>query len=88
MNYYVFIFIFSREQKNKMGRTMCRMVLRGSLLFSVGVFFALVLNLLQVQRNVTLFNPDVLDSLFSSAWWVPPSCGTAAGKIVFYVLHS
>lgn len=49
------------------------------MLFSVGVFLALVLNLLQVQRNVTLFPPDVISSIFSSAWWVPPCCGTASG---------
>lgn len=49
------------------------------MLFSVGVFLALVLNLLQVQRNVTLFPPDVLSSIFSSAWWVPPCCGTSSG---------
>lgn len=49
------------------------------MLFSVGVFLALVLNLLQVQRNVTLFPPDVLSSIFSSAWWVPPCCGSASG---------
>ena len=52
---------------------------RGLVLFSIGVFLALVLNLLQVQRQVTVFPPEVLASLFSSAWWVPPSCGTAAG---------
>ena len=68
-----------------MTQSLCQMSLRGGLLFTVGVFFALVLNLLQVQRNVTLFNPDVLDSLFSSAWWVAPSCGTAAGmKIMVF----
>lgn len=55
------------------------LLIRGAVLFSVGVFLALVLNLLQVQRNVTLFPPDVLSSIFSSAWWVPPCCGTAAG---------
>ncbi|KAL5006594.1 hypothetical protein ScPMuIL_015400 [Solemya velum] len=58
-----------------------RMVLRGSVLFVVGVFFALVLNLLQIQREVTVFPPEVLASLFSSAWWVPPSCGMAAATI-------
>lgn len=58
------------------------LLIRGSLLFAVGVFLALVLNLLQVQRNVTLFPPDpVLSSIFSSAWWVPPCCGTAAAVI-------
>ncbi len=55
------------------------LVIRGAMLFSVGVFLALVLNLLQVQRNVTLFPPDVISSIFSSAWWVPPCCGTASG---------
>jgi len=53
---------------------------RGFVLFIIGAIFALVLNLLQVQRQITLF-PDVLDNVFSSAWWVPPSCGTAAGMI-------
>ncbi|KAI5933687.1 Insulin-induced gene 2 protein [Manis javanica] len=40
-----------------------------------------VLNLLQIQRNVTLFPPDVIASIFSSAWWVPPCCGTASAVI-------
>jgi hypothetical protein len=57
------------------------LVSRGCVLFLTGVFFALVLNLLQVQRQVTVFPPEVLASLFSSAWWVPPSCGTAAAVI-------
>lgn len=57
------------------------LVIRGAMLFSVGVFLALVLNLLQVQRNVTLFPPDVLSSIFSSAWWVPPCCGSASGAL-------
>lgn len=53
---------------------------RGFVLFVIGAIFALVLNLLQVQRQITLF-PGVLDNVFSSAWWVPPSCGTAAAVI-------
>lgn len=56
------------------------LVIRGVVLFFIGVFLALVLNLLQIQRNVTLFPPDVITSIFSSAWWVPPCCGTASGK--------
>ncbi|KAK1335292.1 hypothetical protein QTO34_004877 [Cnephaeus nilssonii] len=51
---------------------------RSLVLFSVGVVLALVLNLLQVQRNVTLFPEEVIATIFSSAWWVPPCCGTAA----------
>uniref|UniRef100_H3B8S7 Insulin-induced gene protein n=1 Tax=Latimeria chalumnae TaxID=7897 RepID=H3B8S7_LATCH len=54
------------------------LLIRGVVLFSIGVFLALVLNLLQVQRNVTLFPPDVIASIFSSAWWVPLCCGTAS----------
>lgn len=57
-------------------------ITRGVVLFLTGVFFALVLNLLQVQRQVTVFPPEVLASLFSSAWWIPPSCGTAAGMLL------
>ncbi|XP_045693769.1 insulin-induced gene 1 protein [Phyllostomus hastatus] len=54
---------------------------RGLVLFSVGVVLALVLNLLQVQRNVTLFPDEVIATVFSSAWWVPPCCGTAAAVV-------
>jgi len=68
----------------KMSGKLATLILRGSVLFIIGVFFALVLNLLQVQRQVTLF-PDVLDNVFSSAWWVPPSCGTAAGLSNYYL---
>ncbi|KAI7808967.1 insulin-induced gene 2 protein [Triplophysa rosa] len=57
------------------------LLIRAAALFTVGVFLALVLNLLQVQRNVTLFPPDVISSIFSSAWWVPPCCGSAAALI-------
>lgn len=57
------------------------LLVRGCVLFFVGVFLALVLNLLQIQRNVTLFPPDVISSIFSSAWWVPLCCGTASAVI-------
>jgi len=59
-------------------QTLRSLILRGALLFAVGVVFAFVLNLLQIQRNVTKFSSDLIDNLFKSAWWVPPSCGTAA----------
>lgn len=57
-----------------------RLLLRGVVLFIIGVLFSLVLNLLQVQRQVTQF-PDIIDNVFSSAWWVPPTCGTAAAAM-------
>ncbi|NWR60437.1 INSI1 protein, partial [Bucorvus abyssinicus] len=58
------------------------LVQRSVVLFVVGAFMALVLNLLQIQRNVTLFPDEVISTLFSSAWWVPPCCGTAAGEFL------
>lgn len=57
------------------------LLIRAAMLFMVGVLLALVLNLLQVQRNITLFPPDVISNIFSTAWWVPPSCGSAAALI-------
>ncbi|KAH0627601.1 hypothetical protein JD844_003531 [Phrynosoma platyrhinos] len=57
------------------------LVQRSLVLFVVGTFLALVLNLLQIQRNVTLFPEEVISTIFSSAWWVPPCCGTAAAVI-------
>ncbi|XP_023440040.2 insulin-induced gene 2 protein-like [Dasypus novemcinctus] len=56
-------------------------MIRRVVLFLIGVFLALILNLLQIQRNVTLFPPDVIASIFSSAWWVPPCYGTASAVI-------
>ncbi|KAM4873928.1 insulin-induced gene 1 protein isoform 1-T1 [Thomomys bottae] len=57
------------------------LVRRSLVLFLVGVVLALVLNLLQIQRNVTLFPDEVMATVFSSAWWVPPCCGTAAAVV-------
>uniref|UniRef100_A0A8C2LV28 Insulin-induced gene protein n=1 Tax=Cricetulus griseus TaxID=10029 RepID=A0A8C2LV28_CRIGR len=57
------------------------LVQRSLVLFSFGVVLALVLNLLQIQRNVTLFPDEVIATIFSSAWWVPPCCGTAAAVV-------
>ncbi|XP_012641706.2 insulin-induced gene 1 protein isoform X1 [Microcebus murinus] len=57
------------------------LVQRSLVLFLVGVGLALVLNLLQIQRNVTLFPDEVMATVFSSAWWVPPCCGTAAAVV-------
>lgn len=63
------------------------LIRRGLVLFTVGVVLALVLNLLQLQRNVTLFPEEVMATLFSSAWWIPPCCGTAAGELSLLNLY-
>lgn len=41
------------------------LMIQAVVLFFIGVFLASVLNLLQIQRNVTLFPPDVIASIFS-----------------------
>eukprot|EP00118_Oscarella_pearsei_P007115 m.33701 g.33701 ORF g.33701 m.33701 type:complete len:137 (+) comp31875_c0_seq2:91-501(+) len=61
-------------------RELANLGIRASVLFWVGMFFAVVLNLLQVQRRVTFFPPDDNSwtyTLLYSAWWVPPSVGIA-----------
>lgn len=57
---------------------------RGLVLFTVGASLALVLNLLQIQRKVTLFPEEVMTTLFSSTWWIPPCCGTGAGEQMLF----
>uniref|UniRef100_A0AAV2L7R1 Insulin-induced gene protein n=2 Tax=Knipowitschia caucasica TaxID=637954 RepID=A0AAV2L7R1_KNICA len=57
------------------------LIRRGLVLFTVGAILALVLNLLQIQRHVTLFPEEVMATLFSSAWWIPPCCGTGAAVV-------
>ena len=54
-------------------------------LFSVGVAFAFVLNLLQRQRKVRIFPPGVFGDILNSAWWVPPACGVAASECLHIV---
>ena len=53
-------------------------VFRGSVLFVIGVVFALVLNVLQAQSVV--LSPAVLTNFFKSAWWVAPIFGTGSGE--------
>lgn len=57
------------------------LVRRGLVLFTVGVFLALVLYLLQIRKNVVLFPEEALDTLYSSSWWIPLGCGTAAAVV-------
>ena len=63
---------------------LARYLLRGGFLFLTGVFFAFVLKLLQVQRQFTSLPQEVFTNMFSSTWWLPPTCGTAAGKFFFF----
>lgn len=65
------------------------LIRRGLVLFAVGVVLALVLYFLQIQRKDALFPDEVLDTLFSSAWWIPLCCGTAAGQFhLFSIIYS
>ena len=73
---------FSSVRRNiSMDWSPFNLFIRAFLLFVTGCFFAVVLNLLQVQNNITLFPEDETSwtyKLLYSAWWVPPSVGTGA----------
>ncbi|CAK9303156.1 unnamed protein product [Gordionus sp. m RMFG-2023] len=53
-------------------------LIRASILFTIGVLTSLILNLLQVQRNITIFPKGSNSNLLYTVWWVPPSCGLVA----------
>lgn len=62
--------------------TVMRLVVRGAILFVFGVFFSLLLNLLQVHREILEpgQEPGKFDH-YESSWWVLPVCGMTAGKV-------
>ena len=74
-------YIFVAAMYAKMSNGIISTVRRSVVLYLIGVCLALVLHLLQIQRNVTLFPVEVIGSLMKSDWWVPPVCGAAAGKL-------
>jgi len=47
-------------------------------LFTFGVALAIILNLLQRQKNVTVFSPGMFGDVLNSAWWMPPAFGFGA----------
>ena len=59
------------------------LLFRGLVLFFVGVFFTLVLHVLQAQRQMTVLPPAVFASMCSSIWWLAPMCGSAAGEFYY-----
>lgn len=68
------------------------LLLRGTVLFMIGNFFAVFMNLLQINRQGDVsvkLPPELLENLFLKEWWVPPMCGAAAGNTcvlsLFYV---
>jgi len=70
----------SDTTKPRRQATLIDITKRALSLFCVGVVFALVLNLLQRQRKVTIFPPGIFGDVLNSAWWVPPAVGLAASK--------
>lgn len=58
-----------------------KLLVRGVILFFFGVFFSLVLNLLQVHRELLEDGqqPGKFDH-YESSWWVLPACGLTAGR--------
>ncbi|VDI76879.1 Hypothetical predicted protein [Mytilus galloprovincialis] len=59
----------------------CTISLRATVLFFVGTFFSVVLNLLQKQRGIPNFPMEFYNSYLTSDWWVHPVVGVAAACI-------
>jgi len=59
-----------------------QLLVRGAILFVFGVFFSLVLNLLQVHRELLEpgQEPGKYDH-YESSWWVLPACGMTAALV-------
>lgn len=62
---------------------LCKVTVRALVLFSVGTFFSIVLNLLQKQRGIPNL-PEALaffNDYLANDWWVHPVVGVAAACI-------
>ena len=63
---------------------LCKVTVRALVLFAVGTFFSIVLNLLQKQRGIPNL-PEALiffSDYLASDWWVHPVVGVAAGMLL------
>ena len=63
---------------------LCKVTVRALVLFSVGTFFSIVLNLLQKQRGIPNL-PEALaffNDYLANDWWVHPVVGVAAGLFI------
>ena len=76
-NCHVFSFRISHKPL-KMPTT--GLLMRGSVLFMIGVFFSIIFHFIQInRRHVTNLPVEFLDNLLAKEWWVPPCCGLASG---------
>ncbi|XP_013779312.1 insulin-induced gene 2 protein-like [Limulus polyphemus] len=64
-----------------MKATLAQLCFRGIVLFTTGVFFTLILSLLQIQRNLPLLKLPITFSVLYSPWWVPAISGTASAIV-------
>ncbi|XP_076327539.1 insulin-induced gene 2 protein-like [Tachypleus tridentatus] len=64
-----------------MRATMAQLCFRGIVLFTTGVFFALMLNFLQIQRLLPALKLPFTSTILYSPWWVPFICGTASAAV-------
>lgn len=61
-------------------------VMRGIVLFLIGGFLAMVLFALSIlpeaqKRRLGSFPIEIIIRVYSTFWWIPPSCGTMAATI-------
>ncbi|XP_076349120.1 insulin-induced gene 2 protein-like isoform X2 [Tachypleus tridentatus] len=60
---------------------LAQLCFRGIVLFTTGVFFALILSLLQIQRNLPMLKLPITFSVLYSPWWVPAISGMASAIV-------
>lgn len=71
----------AHSQSNLITHNISRLVI----LFFLGSFLGLVLNILQMEYKSNLF-PSNLLLFLQSTWYVMPLCGLAAGIFEFYLM--
>ncbi|KXJ12636.1 Insulin-induced gene 2 protein [Exaiptasia diaphana] len=70
----------------KIAPTTVNTVVRGIVLFLIGGFLAMVLFALSIlpeaqKRRLGSFPIEIIIRVYSTFWWIPPSCGTMAATI-------
>ena len=75
-----------RNMFRKVAPAALNLFVRGTVLFIIGGFLAMVLFMLSVlpeaqKRRWQVLPIEVFAQIYSTAWWIPPSCGTAAAVV-------
>ena len=77
---------FFLSMYRKCAPSVVNIFVRGVVLFILGAFLAIVLFVLSVlpearRRQIEALDFEIIANLFSTVWWIAPSCGTAAAVV-------